>query len=85
MGPGPHTEAKDRVLRGYFDAWFPIMLSTFPRLTVLERYAGPGTYNKGEDGSRLSPSTHSFSVPNCSPQARPFTRIRALIDEVLGA
>jgi len=47
----PHTEAKHRVLRGYFDAWYPIMLSTFPRLTVFEGYAGPGVYTKGEDGS----------------------------------
>jgi three-Cys-motif partner protein len=27
------------------------MLRTFPRLTVLEGYAGPGIYNGGEDGS----------------------------------
>ena len=47
----PHTEAKHRVLQGYFDAWYPIMLNTFPRLTVLEGYAGPGVYTKGEDGS----------------------------------
>lgn len=47
----PHTEAKHRVLRGYFDAWYPIMLSIFPRLTVLEGYAGPGVYTKDEDGS----------------------------------
>lgn len=46
-----HTEAKHRVLRDYFDAWYPIMLRTFPRLTVLEGYAGPGVYTKGEDGS----------------------------------
>ena len=47
----PHTEAKHRVLGRYFDAWYPIMLRTFPRLTVLEGYAGPGIYSKGEDGS----------------------------------
>lgn len=51
MGSRPHTEAKHLVLRGYVDAWYPIMLSTFPRLTVLEGYAGPGVYTKGEDGS----------------------------------
>ncbi|MBA3362457.1 MAG: three-Cys-motif partner protein TcmP [Acidimicrobiia bacterium] len=49
----PHTEAKHRVIAGYFDAWFPIMTSTFPSLTVFEGYAGPGTYEKGEDGSPL--------------------------------
>ncbi len=27
------------------------MLNTFPRLTVLEGYSGPGVYTKGEDGS----------------------------------
>lgn len=47
----PHTEAKHLVLRGYFDAWYPAMLRTFPRLTVLEGYSGPGVYAKGEDGS----------------------------------
>jgi len=47
----PHTEAKHRVLAGYFDAWYPIMLRTFPRLSVFEGYAGPGIYSKGEDGS----------------------------------
>jgi three-Cys-motif partner protein len=47
----PHTEAKHRVLRGYFDAWYPIMLSRFPRLTVFDGYAGPGVYSKGEEGS----------------------------------
>lgn len=47
----PHTEAKHLVLRGYFEAWYPIMLSIFPRLTGLEGYAGPGVYTKDEDGS----------------------------------
>ena len=47
----PHTEAKHRVLSKYFDAWYPIMLRTFPRLSVFEGYAGPGVYSKGEDGS----------------------------------
>ena len=28
----PHAEAKHLVLRGYFDAWYPIMLRTFPHL-----------------------------------------------------
>jgi three-Cys-motif partner protein len=49
----PHTEAKHRVLGNYFDAWYPIMLSTFPRVTVLEGYAGPGIYTNGEDGSPI--------------------------------
>ena len=41
------------MLAGYYDAWFPIMLSTFPRLTVFEGYAGPGEHTKGEEGSPL--------------------------------
>lgn len=47
----PHTEAKHRVLQGYLEAWYPIMLSRFRRLTVFEGYAGPGVYSEGEDGS----------------------------------
>lgn len=49
----PHTEAKHRVLGRYYDAFFPIMLATFPRLTVFDGYAGPGEYSKGEEGSPL--------------------------------
>lgn len=47
----PHTEAKHRVLRGYLDAWWPILLSRYPRVTYAEGYAGPGEYEGGEDGS----------------------------------
>lgn len=47
----PHTEAKHRVLRGYLDAWWPILLSSFPQTTYAEGYAGPGEYACGEDGS----------------------------------
>lgn len=49
----PHTEAKHQVLAGYFDAWYPIMLRTWPRLTVFEGYAGPGEHTKGEEGSPI--------------------------------
>lgn len=46
-----HTEAKHRVLRGYLDAWWPILLSRNSRVTYAEGYAGPGEYQEGEDGS----------------------------------
>lgn len=39
------------MLSKYFDAWYPIMLRTFPRVSVFEGYAGPGVYSNGEDGS----------------------------------
>lgn len=47
----PHTEAKHRVLRGYLDAWWPILLSRNTSITYAEGYAGPGEYSEGEDGS----------------------------------
>lgn len=46
-----HTEAKHRILRGYLDAWWPILLLSFPQATYAEGYAGPGEYKGGEDGS----------------------------------
>lgn len=49
----PHTEAKHQVLAGYFDAWYPIMLRTWPRLTIFEGYAGPGEHTTGEEGSPI--------------------------------
>ena len=49
----PHTEAKHLVLSGYYDAWYPIMLSKWPRLTVFDGYAGPGEYSAGEEGSPI--------------------------------
>ena len=47
----PHTEAKHRVLKGYLDAWWPILLSANDKATYAEGYAGPGEYQGGEDGS----------------------------------
>ncbi len=47
----PHTEAKHLILRGYLDAWWPILLSRNPQATYVEGYAGPGEYEGGEDGS----------------------------------
>lgn len=49
----PHTAAKHRVLERYLQAWWPIMLSAFPRLTYVEGFAGPGVYTGGEPGSPI--------------------------------
>jgi len=50
----PHTEAKHRLYRLYLQAWFPILLRTFPRgVTYAEGFAGPGEYTGGDPGSPL--------------------------------
>jgi three-Cys-motif partner protein len=49
----PHTAAKHRVLERYLQAWWPIMLSVFPRATYIEGFAGPGVYKGGEPGSPI--------------------------------
>ena len=47
----PHTEAKHQVLRKYLNAWLPIMSSWNARIVYIDGFAGPGIYDKGEDGS----------------------------------
>lgn len=50
-----HTVAKHRILKGYLDAWFPI-LSRHPkadRVLYIDAFAGPGEYEDGEDGSPI--------------------------------
>jgi three-Cys-motif partner protein len=39
------------MLRRYFSAWLPILLTTFRRVTYAEGFAGPGVYLGGEPGS----------------------------------
>lgn len=46
-----HTGAKHDLLRRYLQAWVPILLSTNPRVTYAEGFAGPGVYKGGEPGS----------------------------------
>jgi three-Cys-motif partner protein len=46
-----HTAAKHDLLRRYLEAWTPILLQRFPRVTYAEGFAGPGIYNGGEPGS----------------------------------
>lgn len=54
----PATEAKHRLYRHYFDAWWPILLQpqgqsgrSWPKVTFLDAFAGPGRYEGGEEGS----------------------------------
>lgn len=49
----PHTAEKHAILRGYLDAWWPIILLRFPGATYAEGFSGPGEYEGGEDGSPL--------------------------------
>ncbi len=53
-----HTKAKHKILRGYLDAWAPIMSQQAagagrrPPLYI-DAFAGPGVYKDGADGSPL--------------------------------
>jgi three-Cys-motif partner protein len=50
----PHTAAKHEILRRYLQAWFPILSNgKFPHLVIVDGFAGPGRYSKGEDGSPI--------------------------------
>lgn len=49
----PHTAAKHDLLRRYLEAWTPILLQRFPRVTYAEGFAGPGVYTRGEPGSPI--------------------------------
>jgi three-Cys-motif partner protein len=47
-----HTAKKHEILRTYFYAWLPIM-SKWRRIVYIDGFAGPGSYEGGEDGSPL--------------------------------
>jgi three-Cys-motif partner protein len=49
----PHTLAKHAILRGYLEAWFPILGSHQKRIVYYDGFAGPGRYEDGEPGSPL--------------------------------
>lgn len=50
----PHTAAKHEILRRYLDAWVPILSQgKFPHLVIVDGFAGPGRYSKGESGSPI--------------------------------
>lgn len=46
-----HTNAKLAILKGYLDAWFPILAQTRQKIVYIDGFAGPGTYAGGEEGS----------------------------------
>ena len=51
----PHTLAKIEILKGYLDAWVPILGSKFRQpLIYVDGFAGPGRYTGGEDGSPIA-------------------------------
>jgi three-Cys-motif partner protein len=50
----PHTAQKHEILRRYLQAWAPILSQgNFPHLVVIDGFAGPGRYSKGEEGSPI--------------------------------
>lgn len=49
----PHTLAKHRILREYLQAWLPIVGTRFPRIRLIDGFAGPGHYADGEPGSPI--------------------------------
>jgi three-Cys-motif partner protein len=54
-----HTEAKHQILRKYLDRWIPILSTLRARtndvtqLCLIDGFAGPGAYAKGEPGSPI--------------------------------
>lgn len=48
-----HTAAKHQILRGYLNAWLPIMSKYNRRLVYVDGFAGPGVYEDGEPGSPI--------------------------------
>lgn len=51
----PHTLAKIDILRGYLNAWFPIlsMSNSGRSIYYIDGFAGPGRYEHGQPGSPL--------------------------------
>ncbi len=47
----PHTIGKHLVLKGYMQAWLPIMTKWNGRILFIDAFAGPGEYSSGEPGS----------------------------------
>lgn len=48
-----HTKAKHDILKGYLQAWYPILNSTNKRIVYIDGFAGPGEYKGGEPGSPI--------------------------------
>lgn len=51
----PHTAAKHNILRKYVQAWSAILAlgSSDHRIIYIDRFAGPGEYMGGEEGSPI--------------------------------
>lgn len=53
----PATEAKHRLYKRYLDGWWPVLLQpnnqgySWPKVTYIDAFAGPGRYRDGEEGS----------------------------------
>jgi three-Cys-motif partner protein len=47
----PHTKAKHIILRKYLNAWLPKLTKWNGRVVIVDGFAGPGIYSKGEEGS----------------------------------
>lgn len=60
-----HTLAKIEILRGYLDAWVPILGKAIPKpLIYVDGFAGPGRYKDGESGSpvvAINAASHGFN------------------------
>lgn len=68
----PHTAAKHEILRRYLQAWVPILSQgNFPHLVLVDGFAGPGRYSRGEEGSPV------IAIKAVIEQPRP---IRAKVD-----
>ena len=68
----PHTAAKHEILGRYLQAWAPILSQgNFPHLVIIDGFAGPGRYSKGEEGSPI------IAIKAVINQPRP---IRAKVD-----
>ncbi len=69
-----HTQAKHQMLRGYLNAWFPIIASRFGRtgLTYVDAFAGPGAYKNSSESSPVIAleQTHRLEVTKYQPLQR---------------
>lgn len=48
---GAHTAGKHLVLQYYLEMWLPIVGSRNSKILIVDGFAGPGSYEDGEDGS----------------------------------
>lgn len=71
--PPEHTKAKHQILKGYLDAWAPIMSQQAAKSggrspLYVDAFAGPGIYQDGSDGSPLvamrAVLDHPLSIPS---------------------